>query len=44
LEDAREESARLLLNDPELAREDHAELKSALLRRWRDKLDLARVS
>ena len=44
LEDAREESARLLLNDPELARADHAELKSALLRRWRDKLDLARVS
>jgi ATP-dependent DNA helicase RecG len=44
LEEAREESARLLLDDPELARADHAELKSALLRRWRDKLDLARVS
>ena len=44
LEDAREESARLLLDDPELARAEHAELKSALLRRWRDKLDLAKVS
>ena len=44
LEEAREESARLLLDDPELARAEHTELKSALLRRWRDKLDLARVS
>ena len=44
LEEAREESARLLRDDPELARPEHAELKGALLRRWRDKLDLVRVS
>ena len=44
LEEAREESARLLRDDPELTRPEHAELKGALLRRWRDKLDLVRVS
>jgi ATP-dependent DNA helicase RecG len=44
LEEAREESARLLRDDPELARAEHVELKAALLRRWRDKLELARVS
>ncbi|HEY3197637.1 MAG TPA: ATP-dependent DNA helicase RecG [Nitrospirales bacterium] len=44
LEEAREESARLLQEDPELARPEHTELKGALLRRWRDKLDLVRVS
>jgi ATP-dependent DNA helicase RecG len=44
LEEAREEAARLLQQDPALTRPDHAELKGSLLRRWRDKLDLAGVS
>ncbi|HEX9285558.1 MAG TPA: ATP-dependent DNA helicase RecG [Nitrospirales bacterium] len=44
LEEAREEAALLLQRDPELARPEHAELKAALLRRWREKLDLAAVS
>jgi ATP-dependent DNA helicase RecG len=44
LEEAREEAALLLQRDPELASPEHAELKAALLRRWREKLDLAAVS
>ena len=44
LEEAREEAARLLQQDPALTKPDHAELKGSLLRRWRDKLDLAGVS
>ena len=44
LEEAREEAALLLQRDPGLARPEHAELKAALLRRWREKLDLAAVS
>jgi ATP-dependent DNA helicase RecG len=44
LEEAREEAARLLQQDPTLARPEHAELRSSLLRRWRDKLDLVGVS
>ena len=44
LEEARDEAARLLQQDPALTRPDHAELKGSLLRRWRDKLDLAGVS
>ena len=44
LEEAREESACLLREDPELARTEHAELKGALLRRWHDKLNLAGIS
>ncbi|TAL10439.1 MAG: ATP-dependent DNA helicase RecG [Nitrospirae bacterium] len=44
LEEAREEAARLLERDPGLARPEHAELKAALLRRWREKLELAAVS
>jgi ATP-dependent DNA helicase RecG len=44
LEEAREEAALLLERDPELARPEHAELKAALLRRWREKLELASVS
>jgi len=44
LEEAREEAASLLRQDPGLARPDHAELKAALLRRWGTKLDLASVS
>lgn len=44
LEEAREEAARLLERDPGLARPEHAELKAALLRRWREKLELASVS
>jgi len=44
LEEAREEAALLLEHDPDLARPEHAELKAALLRRWREKLELASVS
>jgi len=44
LDEAREEAAVLLKGDPELTRPDHAELKAALLRRWKEKLDLATVS
>ena len=44
LNEARQESASLLRDDPQLARAEHAELKSALLRRWGAKLDLARIS
>jgi ATP-dependent DNA helicase RecG len=44
LEEAREEASRLLKEDPELHRPEHAELKAALLRRWQDKLALAAVS
>ncbi len=44
LNEARQESAALLRDDPKLARAEHAELKGALLRRWGAKLDLARIS
>jgi ATP-dependent DNA helicase RecG len=44
LEEAREEAALLQQRDPGLARPEHAELKAALLRRWREKLELASVS
>ena len=44
LNEARQESASLLCDDPELARAEHADLKSALLRRWGAKLDLGRIS
>ncbi len=44
LNEARQESANLLRDDPKLARAEHAELKGALLRRWGAKLDLARIS
>jgi ATP-dependent DNA helicase RecG len=44
LNEARQESASLLRDDPNLARAEHAELKSALLRRWGAKLDLGRIS
>jgi ATP-dependent DNA helicase RecG len=44
LETARQEAARLLERDPELTRPEHAELNGALMRRWREKLKLARVS
>jgi ATP-dependent DNA helicase RecG len=44
LDEAREEAVRLLQQDPALSKPDHAELKGSLLRRWRDKLDLAGVS
>jgi ATP-dependent DNA helicase RecG len=44
LEEARQEAASLLQADPELSRPVHAELKSALLRRWKEKLDLVTVS
>ena len=44
LEEAREEAALLQQRDPELARPEHAELKTALLRRWHEKLELASVS
>ena len=44
LEEAREEATRVLQRDPQLTRPEHAELKTALLRRWQAKLDLAAVS
>jgi ATP-dependent DNA helicase RecG len=44
LEEAREEAGLLHNEDPELARPEHAELKAALLRRWREKLHLGKVS
>jgi len=44
LEEAREEAARLQQQDPDLARPEHTTLKTALLRRWQGKLELASVS
>ena len=44
LEEAREEAGLLQKEDPELARPEHVELKAALLRRWREKLHLGKVS
>ena len=44
LEEAREEAALLLARDPGLVLPEHVELKAALFRRWRDKLELASVS
>ena len=44
LEEAREEAALLLERDPGLVLREHVELKAALFRRWREKLELASVS
>lgn len=44
LEEAREEAAMVLQADPELTRPVHTGLKAALLRRWKEKLDLVAVS
>jgi ATP-dependent DNA helicase RecG len=44
LDEAREEAAKVLQADPELTRPVHAELKAALLRRWKEKLNLVTVS
>jgi len=43
LEEARQEALALTARDPNLAQQEHRSLRSALLRRWRGKLDLASV-
>ena len=44
LDEAREEATMVLQSDPQLTLPVHAELKAALLRRWKEKLDLVTVS
>jgi ATP-dependent DNA helicase RecG len=44
LAEARKEAFRLIQEDPELVYRSHAELKGALMNRWRGRLELAMVS
>ncbi|MBI3597789.1 MAG: ATP-dependent DNA helicase RecG [Nitrospirae bacterium] len=44
LEEAREEAWKVLSNDPQLNRPEHAALKAALARKWKGKLELFTVS
>lgn len=44
LDEAREEAAMVLQADPQLSLPVHVELQAALLRRWKEKLDLVTVS
>jgi ATP-dependent DNA helicase RecG len=43
LDEARQEAFALVARDPDLARPEHRALRSALLARWRGRLDLASV-
>jgi ATP-dependent DNA helicase RecG len=43
LAEAREEAFALVEHDPELARPEHAALRTALRERWHGRLSLARV-
>ena len=43
LEHARREAFQLLAEDPQLRQPAHAGLRAAMLRRWKDKLDLGTV-
>lgn len=44
LEAARQEAFGLMQRDPQLCRPEHDQLRKALVRRWKDRLDLAMIS